>query len=132
MQDKVKVTLNGEEYEIGKITLRRIPEVAMSLNSFPELVKMMMSDDVSDIDYTGIIAKLPDILAKTGEQLPLFLAVVTEIDREKVLDFGIDDLVYVIDAIFAVNNFKVIWPYVKNLLAAQPQQQVQAAQAQAE
>lgn len=121
MKDSVKIVFNGEEFEVGKIKIRNIGALAQTLNGLPEIFKNLIgnSDEIQELDTQRLLEIAPALIMQAGETLPPFLSVASEIELEKVLDGGLDDLIVLIQAVLEVNNFETIVGYLKNFKMSQ-------------
>ncbi|WP_391115987.1 hypothetical protein [Psychrobacillus sp. L3] len=122
IKDKLPINFNGEDFEIRKIPVRRIGALAATLSNLPEVFKEVFMNDLGearDLDTSVLLEKAPKLIMQASETLPPFLAVASEIDLEKILDGGLDDLVLLIQTVLQINNFETIVKYLKNFMKAQ-------------
>ncbi|WP_286231318.1 hypothetical protein [Neobacillus mesonae] len=122
MKDTKKITFNGEKFEIKKVPIRRFGQLALTIENLPDLIKDLAGNTDGSLVFNPqeILAKVPQMLFELGETLPRFLSVASDIDIEKVLEGGIDDITELLQAVLEINNIEVIIKNLKNLRMVLP------------
>lgn len=115
MKNKVEVNFNGEVLEVKKISVRKIGALAATLNNLPEALTdlFVQGNEAGELDTSSLLEKAPQLIISAADTLPPFLAVASDVDLEKILDGGIDDLIALIQGVLEVNNFETIVGYLK-------------------
>lgn len=119
MLNKKTIPFNGEEIEVEKIKVKDIAKLASVLKDLPELFKEFITDGEQEYDTQHMLDLAPSLIMQAGETLPQFLSVASGVELETIEDGGLDDLIVLIDAVLELNNFEMIFNYLKNLIATQ-------------
>lgn len=116
MKDSKTITFNGEEIEITKIPLRRFGELTMALDDLPELFKLVFEGEENlTVSNEKLIQKAPLLLTSLAEPFSKFLSAASGIDKEKILDAGLDDGLTLVETVLELNNLELIIAKIKNL-----------------
>lgn len=118
-KDTVTINYNGEKFEIKKIPLRRFPALAAALGSIPEVIAdVFINDDggARDVNTSIMLEKFPSVFLQASETVPSLLAVISDIELEKILEGGLDDLIVLLKGILEINNIETIIKHVKNFM----------------
>lgn len=119
MSNKKTINFNGEELKVEKIKIKDIGKLAATLQDLPELFKDFITGDDFELNINQALDLAPNLIMQLGDTLPRFLSVASGIGIKKVENGGLDDLVLLIDAVLELNNFEMIFNYLKNLLTTQ-------------
>lgn len=114
------IKLNGKEYKIQKMGLKKYAQMVKALKHFPEIIKDVASIDIdeekgeSKEDYNkkalnAFLPKIPDLVDKSFPELIKVIHVATDI-KEKDLEenIGLDDLSEILVVVFELNDFSVV------------------------
>jgi hypothetical protein len=123
MKDTKKIKLNGESFELKKIPFRKNPEVAQLGTRIFYQGAVLMDDgsvdavnieDINEESLAGMILKIPALCTNVHEDFVNLLSVASDIDVEKINEFGYDDISELVMGILELNNIGVVIDNVKN------------------
>ena len=118
IKDTVKINFNGEDFEIKKIPMRRFPALAASLGNIPEVIADVFIDkgEAREVNTAVLLEKFPSVFMQASETVPVLLAVISDIELDKILDGGLDDFLVLLQAVLEINNIETIIKYLKNFM----------------
>lgn len=119
MKDTVNINFNGEDFEIKKIPMRRFPALGAALGNIPEVIAdVFMTDtgEAREVNTAVLLEKFPSVFMQASETVPVLMAVISDIELDKILDGGLDDFLVLLQAVLEINNIETIIKYLKNFM----------------
>lgn len=116
---ETKIVINEQEYIIKKLALGKYVKLIKALKGSSVLKRLLEEDlsNVSNISMNELAQLLPELLSEAWPDVLKLIAIASDIDEKKIEEeFGLDDGVLIITAIFEVNNFAEIKKNIERLL----------------
>jgi hypothetical protein len=102
MKEK-QVKLNGKDYTIKEMPIRRLVESLAFLKKIPEQLEGM--GDVKGISDTALLFQL---IGGSANEVFAILSKATEIEQEEIENFGLADTAKLFKTVLEVNDFNEI------------------------
>jgi len=102
MKEK-QVKLNGKDYTIKEMPIRRLVESLAFLKKIPEQLEGM--GDVKGISDTALLFQL---IGGSANEVFTILSKATEIEQEEIENFGLADTAKLFKTVLEVNDFNEI------------------------
>jgi hypothetical protein len=116
MKDTKKITVNGEKVEIKKMPIRRFAELMMAVEHLPSKLQGAFSaEELENLDNQAFLMKIPALLGDSQDEIFNLVAIASGVEKETMLDYGLDEFLDVISAVLELNNIQAIVSKVKNM-----------------
>jgi hypothetical protein len=102
MKEK-QVKLNGKDYTIKEMPIRRLVESLAFLKKIPEQLEGM-----GDVKGTSDTALLFQLIGGSANEVFAILSKATEIEQEEIENFGLADTAKLFKTVLEVNDFNEI------------------------
>lgn len=109
---KKTIKIDEKDLVVKKIPIGKYPELIKAIKRLPKHLQTFES-----LEVDKLVEKLPDIASDALPDLLGIISIAVETPVEEVNEWGLDDIVRVVTALYEVNNYKEVYAVVKKALA---------------
>lgn len=106
------VVINEKEIEIKKLPLKKYADVLSAFQNLPKHLDLFKGKNENEL-----ASALPEIVTVAYPDVVSVVNIVTGVSKEEIDEWGLDDLVKVVEAFMEVNNYSEIYSVLKKVLA---------------
>lgn len=112
MDSEKNITVNGKEITLKKIALTKYPAIISSVQDLSSHKELF-----GDMSQGALLSALPQIILVAQPSVIKVASTISEVPEEEVSQWGLDDLVRVLEGVLEINNFEYIYHTLKKAMA---------------
>lgn len=106
--------------EFKKLPLRKYPEILSVLAKVQEKTNALTASGSMD----SIVKNLPQIIKEAYPEFVELINVITDVDKSVIEEWGLDDLVIVVEKLIEVNRFGFVFEQLKKMMAGKEKEAI--------